>query len=199
MPIPLILGSQSPVRKQLLANAGINIVATLSPDIDETPLKSEAPRDVATRLCQQKADAILLPQEYHQGECLLLTGDTVVAAGRRIIDKALTDKDVANAIELMSGRRIRIYSAICLIMFNNGHHVKQWQHTNCSIVTFKRLSQQEKELYIKSGEGIGKGGGLMAEGMASKYVKNINGCYSTILGLPVYHLHQLLTGIGYYD
>src|SRR5690606_19167186 len=100
--------SASPRRRELLARLGIEPARVMPTDIDETPLKGELPRDYAMRMAQEKAEAAASGGGY------VLAGDTVVAAGRRILPKAEDDATARECLELLSGRRHRVLSAIAL-------------------------------------------------------------------------------------
>lgn len=193
-PDNLILASASPRRLELLAQVGIVPADVLSADIDETPLKSEKPRDLALRLAKGKAQAIL---QRHQEQCtdrFVLSADTVVSCGGRLLDKALTDQDVKTFMGKLSGRKHVIYGGICLVT-PQGEYITR---LCTSKVQFKTLSSQEINTYVASQEGIGKAGGYGIQGLAAAYIKSIQGSYSNIVGLSLYDTMAMLDGNGFH-
>jgi len=194
-PDSLILASSSPRRLELLAQIGITPAAVRAADIDETPLKGELPKNLALRLCRLKGEAIadILRHENAHNGAFILAADTVVACGRRIVDKALTDDDVRGFLKLLSGRRHVVYGGICLIS-PCGRAITRLCSTT---VQLRKLTAADIERYVACGEGIGKAGGYAIQGHASEYVKFISGSYSNIVGLSLYDTMQLLNGNGF--
>src|SRR5690606_16597964 len=122
-----------------------------------------------------------------------LAADTVVAVGRRILPKAETLDEAANCLRLLSGRSHRVYSGICLITPEE----KVRQRLVESRVRFKRLSREEMEAYLASGEWRGKAGGYAIQGLAGTFVVKLVGSYSNVVGLPLYETVGLLEGEGF--
>lgn len=178
MTVPLILASASPRRLQLLTQVGLAPDSVVAADLDETPLKDELPRLQAGRLAAAKAAAVAA----RHSKAIILAADTVVACGRRILPKAETEAEVRACLELLSGRRHRVYGGIC-VRAPNG---QAWERVVMTAVTFKRLSAAEIDAYIESGEGVGKAGGYGIQGRAAALVSAINGSYPNIVGLCVY-------------
>jgi septum formation protein len=185
----LLLASSSPRRRELIAQLGITPDRIWSPDIDETPAPREAPHFYAQRMAREKASAAISQQHG----AVILACDTTVAAGRRIIGPPTTsDVEVVACLQLLSGRRHRVYSAVCVI--DAGGTVRTRLST--TIVQFKRLSPKEIDAYVASGEGMGKAGGYAIQGRAAAFVKQISGSYSGVVGLPLYETRALLTAAG---
>lgn len=182
----LILASASPRRRELIARLGITPDAIEAADIDETPDKAELPRDYARRMARQKADAI-------SADGHVLAGDTVVAAGRRILPKAEDEATARRCLELLSGRRHRVLSAIALKRPDGSIHEKLSETT----VRFKRLSDEEIDAYIASGEWHGKAGGYAIQGAAEGLIAWIEGSHSGVVGLPLYETRALLKSAGF--
>jgi len=183
----LILASASPRRLELLARIGVKPDSVRPADIDETPQPGEPPRAYAERLAREKADAVTEPGAF------TLAGDTVVAAGRRILEKPADEAEARRFLCLLSGRRHRVVTTICLIG-PNGHVSARAVET---VVGFKRLTEGEIAAYLASGEWRGKAGGYGVQGMAEAFVKHLNGSYSAVVGLPLYETVNLLRGQGY--
>ena len=184
----LILASSSPRRRDLLARLGVAPARIASPDIDETPRKGEVPRVYALRMAEEKAVAVA----RHAGE-IVVAGDTTVAVGRRILPQA-ADADMQRGfLNLLSGRRHHVLSAVAVI---DGHGRMRSRICD-SIVRFKRLSEEEIESYIQSGEGIGKAGGYAIQGRAEALIDWMAGSHSGVIGLPLYETRALLRASGY--
>lgn len=179
-----MLASASPRRLQLLAQIGVTPDAVVAADIDETPLKGEMPRRLAVRLARSKAEAVKAES------ALVLAADTVVAVGRRILPKAETEAEARACLALLSGRAHRVYTGVAVRAADASVRTRLVE----TRVTFKRLAQAEIEAYIASGEWRGKAGGYAAQGLAARYITNIIGSYSSIVGLPLYETANLLEG-----
>lgn len=185
----LILASASPRRLQLLAMVGVTPDAVAPADIDETPLKAELPLAYAKRIALAKsavATALADPDD------IVLTADTVVACGRRILPKAESATEVKACLGLLSGRRHLVHTAVVAA---RGGVVRQRVVT--ARVSFKRLSRDEIEAYAASGEGAGKAGGYAIQGLAAAFIPAVNGSYTAIVGLPVAETVQMITGLGF--
>jgi septum formation protein len=186
---PLILASASPRRANLLAQAGIVPQQIIAADLDEAPVKAELPRVYALRLAGEKAR--LVAQSHDAA--FVLAGDTVVAAGRRILPKAETPAAIETCLSLLSGRRHQVMTAVALIAPDGRLHSR----IAMTRVTFKRLTADEIADYVASGEGLGKAGGYAIQGRAEAFARSINGSYSNVVGLPLYETISLLHGAGW--
>jgi septum formation protein len=190
MPPPLLLASSSPRRRDLLAQLGIVPDGLFNPDIDETPYRAENPARYAQRMAHEKAAAA----EGHLPGAVILACDTTVATGQRIIGPPTrTDSEVAECLTLLSGRRHRVFSAVCVV--NPSGKIRTRLST--TIVRFKRLSPSEIAAYVASGEGMGKAGGYAIQGRAGGFVAAISGSHSGIVGLPLFETRALLVSAGY--
>ena len=188
MPI-LVLASASPRRLELLRQIGI-VPDTVDPaDIDETPRRGELPPGHALRLAEAKARAVA---PGHPG-AFVLAADTVVACGRRILPKAEDAATARACLNLLSGRRHRVYGGIALVTPVGEIAVRRV----VSQVGIKRLSREELDAYIDGGEWQGKAGGYAIQGEAAALIPWISGSYSNVVGLPLYETAQLLAGRGY--
>ncbi|APH73354.1 Maf-like protein [Aquibium oceanicum] len=192
----LVLASGSPRRIELLQQAGIEPYRVFPADIDETPQKAEHPRSLAKRLSKEKAEkalASLSKEAGWEGDAYILAADTVVAVGRRILPKADLLDEASNCLRLLSGRSHRVYTGLCLITPGG----KARQKLVETRVRFKRLSREELESYLASGEWRGKAGGYAVQGLAGTFVVKLVGSYTNVVGLPLYETVSLLTGEGY--
>lgn len=183
----LILASASPRRRELLARLGIEPARVVSADIDETPGKTELPRDYAARMAREKALAAADPAAH------VLAGDTVVAVGRRVLPKAEDEATARSCLELLSGRRHRVLSAVALLA-PDGTLREKLSETQ---VRFKRLSAEEIAAYLAGGEWHGKAGGYAIQGSAEGLIAWIGGSHSGVVGLPLYETRALLKAAGF--
>ena len=184
----LVLASASPRRVELLRQIGVEAAAVDPAHVDETPAKAELPARHAARLACEKALAVA---PRHPG-ALVLAADTVVACGRRILPKAESEGEARRCLELLSGRRHRVYGGVALV----GPDGRLLERLVESDVTFKPLSRAEIEGYLASGEWHGKAGGYAIQGRAALFVRRIGGSYSNIVGLPLCETGALLAGFG---
>jgi septum formation protein len=191
----LVLASGSPRRVGLINQAGIEPDALRPADIDETPLKGELPRVCANRLAYAKATTALagIGVDDDVYGAFILAADTVVAVGRRILPKPELIDEAAQCLRLLSGRNHRVYTALCLITPKRRYR----QRVVETRVRFKRLSSEDIDSYLGSGEWRGKAGGYAAQGLAGTFIVKLVGSYSNVVGLPLYEAVALLAGEGF--
>ena len=191
----LILASASPRRLALLEQVGIRPDLLCPVDIDETPRRRETPRDYVRRMALEKLEAAKVMPQVKEifAPRWLLTADTVVAVGRRILGKAEDMEEARAHLKLLSGRSHRVFTAVCLLT-PEGKLRKRLVDTK---VRFKRLSGAEIEAYLLSDEWRGKAGAYAIQGLAAAFVRHINGSHASVVGLPVYEVAQLLMGTGF--
>jgi len=183
----LILASASPRRRDLIGRLGIEPARIAAADIDETPRKAEAPRDYARRMAREKSLAV------SADDCHVLAGDTVVACGRRILPKTEDEATARTCLELLSGRRHRVLSAIAL-KAPDGTLRERLSET---VVRFKPLSAVEIAAYLAGGEWHGKAGGYAIQGSAEGLIAWIGGSHSGVVGLPLFETRALLRAAGF--
>ena len=143
----------------------------------------------AERLAAEKARLVAL---RHPG-AFVLGADTVVGCGRRILPKAETIETARHCLELLSGRRHRVHGGIALVTPEG----KLAQRRVTTSVAMKRLTASEIEAYLASGEWHGKAGGYAIQGLAARFVREIIGSYSNVVGLPLFETAALLEGQGF--
>ncbi len=184
----LILASGSPRRAALLQQVGIAPDEIVAPSVDERSRKNENPRLYALRVSKDKIGAV-----KSADGAIVLAADTVVACGRRILPKAENDADVVSCLNLLSGRRHSVLTAIAIAAGSG----KIRTRVVVTKVAFKRLTTAEIDAYVACGEGVGKAGGYAIQGRAEAFVRQINGSYSNVVGLPLYETVALLAGAGF--
>jgi septum formation protein len=191
----LVLASGSPRRLQLLQQAGIEPDHLTPVNADETPQRGEAPRSLAKRLAKEKAQLALknVERSPELQDSFVLAADTVVALGRRILPKADMLDQATHCLRLLSGRSHRVYTGLTLVTPKGAmrHRLVETR------VRFKRLSKEEMEAYLASGEWRGKAGGYAIQGLAGTFVVKLVGSYTNVVGLPLYETVSLLTGEGF--
>lgn len=184
-----VLASASPARLELLKS--INLVPdSVSPaDIDETPQKNELPKDYVMRIAAAKAETVSkkFPQAF------VVAADTIGVAGRAIIGKAENEIESRKILNMLSGRRHRVLTGLCIISPEGIMRVKVIQTT----VKFKRLEKNELDEYIKSGQWKGKSGCYGIQSMAGGFIEWINGSFSNVVGLPLVETRNMLKGLGF--
>jgi septum formation protein len=187
---PLVLASASPRRMDLLARIGIVPDLVLPADIDETPRKAEQPRRLAERLAAEKAAAAaaLAPPD-----ALVLAADTVVGVGRRILGKPADAEEARRFLGLLSGRRHRVTTGVVL----HRPGAKPLTRLVETSLAFQRLTDQQVEAYLETGEWQGKAGGYAIQGRAEMFVRALSGSWSNVVGLPLFETAQLLRGTGW--
>lgn len=184
-----ILASQSPRRKQLLDDVGIFSDNIIAADIDEAPERNELPATYVLRMAREKARAV---SERH-GDKFILSADTAVVCGRRILPKAETIEEASHCLDLLSGRSHRVYGGICLYAPDGEYRTK----LSVSRAKFRQLSSADKRAYLQSREWHGKAGGYAIQGRAGLYIRQVTGSYSNIVGLDIHKVAGLLLSRGF--
>ncbi|CAL1691514.1 dTTP/UTP pyrophosphatase [Brevundimonas subvibrioides] len=184
----LVLASASPRRIELLALVGITPDRIDPADIDETPLKDETPARLAVRLARTKAQTVA---ERAPG-AVVLAADTVVAVGRRLLEKPADGAEAARFLRLLSGRNHRVFTGVAVACGDRVTH-------RCidTRVAFKRLSEAEISAYVAGGDWRGKAGGYGIQGPAAAFVLKIIGSHPAVMGLPLPETVNLLAGAGW--
>lgn len=185
----LVLASESPRRRDLLASIGLPPDLIAPTDIDETPLRDEPPRRLAARLAAAKADAAAarFPEDF------VLAADTVVSVGRRILPKAADADEVADCLRLLSGRAHRVVTGVS-VRAPGGRRGDRLVETRLKM---RRLSEADIRAYAEGGEGVGKAGGYGIQGRAGAFILSLSGSWPAVVGLPLFETEALLRGLGW--
>lgn len=170
----LVLASKSPRRQQILRDAGFSFVVRAA-DVPEVPKPQESAIDYVQRLAQEKALAVPL----NAGE-VILGADTVVVVDGIVLEKPRDSADAARMLSLLSGREHEVITGICL-----RSAARTIVDAATTRVRFGALTREEIEAYVASGEPFDKAGGYAIQGLASKYIDCVEGCYFNVVGLPV--------------
>jgi len=188
-PQRLVLASASPRRLGLLRQIGLEPDAVDAAELDETHARDETPRRLALRLAEEKATAVAA----RHTKSYILGADTVVALGRRVLPKAADADEVSACLKLLSGRAHRVLTGVCAI----GPDGRRISRLSESRIHFKRLSPDDIASYLACGEGVGKAGGYAIQGRADRFVISLQGSFSNVVGLPLYEVANMLSGLGY--
>jgi septum formation protein len=184
----LVLASASPRRIELLALIGITPDRIDPADIDETPLKDETPPRLAARLARTKAAAVA----GRSPGAVVVAADTVVAVGRRLLEKPADATEAEKFLRLLSGRNHRVFTGVAVATGDDvRHRVVETR------VSFKRLSDAEIAHYVAGGDWRGKAGGYGIQGPAAAFVLRIIGSHPAVMGLPLPETVNLLAGAGW--
>lgn len=185
----LILASASPARLELLKNIGFTPDEIIPADIDETPLKKELPKDYVLRLAEEKAAKIAIDNK----NAYVIGADSTACCGRTIIGKPKNRDDAKTMLQLLSGRRHRLYTGVCVIAPDGSMRSKKI----LTMVKFRHIQDSELEEYLDTDHWQGKCGAYGIQKDAGAFVHSINGSFSNVIGLPLVEVRNLLLGLGY--
>ncbi|KMK67768.1 nucleoside triphosphate pyrophosphatase [Puniceibacterium sp. IMCC21224] len=183
----LILGSGSPRRRELLAQLGVVADDIRPPDIDEDPHKGELPRPYCIRIAAEKTRAVVADKDD-----IVLSADTTVALGRRILGKPRDAGEASQFLLALSGRRHRVITAVAV---RCGERL--WQRDVVTAVKMKPLSDEELNAYLATNDWQGKAGGYGIQGPAGALIPWISGSFTAVVGLPLAETAHLLRAAGY--
>lgn len=191
----LVLASASPRRLSLLGQVGVEPDALRPTSIDETPRKGESPRSLVVRLSREKAETARnqIANDRELADSYVLAADTVVAVGRRILQKPEFVEHAVASLQLLSGRSHRVLTGVHLITPDDKVRRKIIE----TRVRFKRLSTTEIDSYVASREWRGKAGGYAIQGLAGSFAQKLVGSYTNVVGLPVTEVVNLLVAEGF--
>jgi septum formation protein len=182
----IVLASQSPRRQEILAQAGFRFTVRVS-GIEETRRANEAPEAYVQRLAREKAAA-----SVNSADEFVLGADTVVLVDGTLLEKPRDAAEAARMLTLLAGREHEVLTGVCLI------HAGQ---PDCAVertaVRFAPMSDAEIQAYAASGEPLDKAGAYAIQGLASRHITGIQGCYFNVVGLPVARVYQMLKAAGY--
>ena len=180
----LVLASNSPRRQQILKDAGIPYIVRAG-SVSEQPRLGESPLDYVRRLAEEKAFAV----EIHAGE-IVLAADTVVVVDDHLLEKPRDQADAIRMLRLLSGREHAVLTGICL-----RSESRKIVDATTTRVRFIPLSEAEIAEYAQSGEPMDKAGAYAIQGLASKFIDRVEGCYFNVVGLPIALVYRHLKGL----
>jgi septum formation protein len=186
----LILASSSPRRLALLNMCGLAPNEVISPDIDESVIGNEKPKDYVIRVATQKAKAVLATLKDDCDD-IVISCDTIVVMGARILGKPQDEDQARTMLGKLSGRRHKVLSCVCVA--TKGKLRLKFVSTQ---VQFKRLTPSEIEFHTQAKQWHGKAGGYLLQGISICYIKKVNGSVSNVVGLPMLETLNLLKSFG---
>ena len=182
----IILASASPRRRDLLSSIGCNY-ETYSPDVDESISIGETPESACRRLSVLKAERA---SEFF-AEALIIAADTLVVADNDIFGKPNGADEARAMLNTLNGRGHKVITGLTVIF--KGEIITEAETTS---VYFRKLSEEDIEAYISTGEFQGKAGGYAIQGYASLFVERIDGDYFNVVGLPLQRLSRIFEKLG---
>ncbi|MGA9566391.1 MAG: Maf family protein [Candidatus Korobacteraceae bacterium] len=183
--MPLVLASASPRRAELLRNAGISFIVEPA-HVPEQPMPNEPPLEYAKRLARDKARAIFTKHPDN----VVLGADTIVVVDEHLLEKPRDNEDAARMLRLLSARAHQVITGVCLV-------ARGFEHTEVEIteVRFSPLTESEITSYIATREPMDKAGAYAIQGIASRWVERIDGCYFNVVGLPVPRVYRMMRAV----
>jgi septum formation protein len=193
--VKIILASSSPRRAEILRDAEIEFEICPT-ELDETPLPGETARAMVARLAEAKARAVAESIDAGTGDCIVIGADTTVEMNGEILGKPRDSGEAREMLAKLSGNTHRVLTGIFLQRLPE-------ETTRAAVevseVTFAPLSEKEIADYAASGEPLGKAGAYAIQGIASRFISRIEGCYFNVVGLPLARLHELLRELGWHE
>lgn len=180
---PLVLASNSPRRRQLLAQCGFKFSTDVRPT-DEVFPETMPPDEVPAYLAQKKAEEF----QSDAQDNLILCADTIVVKDDLILNKPADDMAAIEMLELLSGSTHRVVTGVCLL-----DKKRFITRTDIAMVTFRKFTTRELELYVKNQLPLDKAGGYgIQDWIGLTGIERIEGSYYTIMGLPTHLVYEML-------
>jgi septum formation protein len=183
----LVLASQSPRRRELLAQLGI-AVEVRPAHADESVRPGEPPRDYVLRLAREKARAVT-------GD-VVLAADTAVVLGLEVLGKPVDAADARRMLEALSGTEHEVLTAVC-VRRAQAAPAEELDALAATTVRFARLSSAEIDWYVGTGEPLDKAGAYAIQGAGGAFVLSVSGSVSNVVGLPLAETTALLRRAGF--
>ena len=183
--MPLILASRSPRRQDLLRRAGF-VFEVRPSQIEEVLHPGETAENFACRAAQEKA--LNVAASCRPGG-FVLGADTVVVVNGELLGKPRDAEDARRMLRLLSGCTHRVITGVCVVRAPREIKALKYETTS---VTFRHLDEEEIQSYLASGEPFDKAGAYGIQGLASRFVTRVEGCYFNVVGLPVALVYEIL-------
>jgi len=184
VPLPLILASQSPRRRELLTTAGIPFTVRAR-EVEEIRAAGEPPDVYARRLARAKAEAA-----WEDRDEIVLGADTIVVLDQSVLEKPRDASDARAMLRRLAGREHTVITGICL-----RHPGGVQVDSSATRVRFTPLTDAEIDAYAATGEPMDKAGAYAIQGLASKFVERVDGCYFNVIGLPLSQVYRYLKSL----
>lgn len=185
----LYLASTSPRRLELMAQFGLKPQTVAAP-VEEVALPNESATSFVTRIAIEKAFAGYNKLAGH--DIWVVGGDTIVVLDEQILGKPRSLQQAESFLKQLSGKTHQVCSALAIL-----HQGEVFAKLNITDVTFSDIDGDALRAYLSTGESIGKAGGYAIQGFAAQFIRAINGSYSSVMGLPLFELSELLIDSGY--
>ena len=186
-PVNLILASNSPRRRQLIALAGWNFVVSVA-DVDESQLENETPANYVLRLAETKARTIKADTDQ-----IILAADTTVVDGSNILGKPKDDAEATAMLTRLRGRTHQVYTGVALLRISDGLLLKDIGVTD---VPMRDFSDEEIRAYVATGDPLDKAGAYAIQHADFSPVAHMDGCYASVMGLPLCHVVRMIHKLG---
>lgn len=185
----LILASNSPRRRQLIALAGWDFIVSVS-DVDESTRENESPAEYVLRLAESKARAGMSRANADQ---IILAADTTVVDGSDILGKPLDEAEAVQMLTRLRGRTHQVYTGVALLRMSDGLLLKDLGVTD---VPMRNYSDEEIRAYVATGDPLDKAGAYAIQHAQFRPVAHMDGCYASVMGLPLCHVVRLMRKMG---
>lgn len=186
-PVNLILASNSPRRRQLLGLTDWDFVVSVA-DVDESQLENESPADYVLRLAEKKARAVKANADQ-----LVLASDTTVVDGRDILGKPQDDTEATSMLTRLRGRTHQVYTGVALLRISDDSLLTDLCITD---VPMRDYSDEEIRAYVATGDPLDKAGAYAIQHAEFRPVASMNGCYASVMGLPLCHVVRMMRTLG---
>lgn len=183
----LTLASNSPRRRQLLALTGWDFIVSVA-DVDEDPRENEPPADYVLRLAETKARAV-----GTDADRIILAADTTVVDGSEILGKPRDNTEAAAMLSRLRGRTHQVYTGIALLRVSDDYLLTDLCVTD---VPMRDYSDEEINAYVVTGDPLDKAGAYAIQHPVFRPVASMNGCYASVMGLPLCHVVRTMRKMG---
>jgi len=184
----IILASTSPRRHGLAQQMGLEFEVVPS-DYEEDMTMDLGPAELAMTLAYGKAQDVA--KKYSDG--IVLGIDTFISFNNQKLGKPKTEEKARELLKSFSGKKLQVYSGVALIDCGTKQEIRDFE---VSEVKFRKLSAEEIEQYIKTGEPLDKAGAFAIQGLGSIFIEKVNGCYANIVGFPIANIYKNLNKLG---
>lgn len=189
----MILASASPRRKELLEQAGFQL-EIVPADVDESRRLHETPIAMVKRLAISKAQAVFDEHGLTSPHRVILAADTIVWTGDEVLGKPHDEEDARRMLRLLSNTTHHVSTGVCMLA-NDGEGIQRHSFVDTTSVTFLKLSDAQIDAYVATGEPMDKAGAYGIQGGAGTFVREINGDYHNVVGLPIDRVRQELASL----
>lgn len=194
----LILASSSPRRKELLEKVGF-IPVVVPSRVDETAITAPTPDQLTEALAEAKARDVFSRIDWsgqQNPEGLILAADTVVVLHQQVLGKPRDAGEAKQMLMQLQGQTHQVITGVALLVVEAGELIRSLLWSETTDVTFRRLTEDEIDAYIRTGEPMDKAGAYGIQGRAAAFVSSVRGCYSNVVGLPLAALCEQLNKLG---